>query len=201
VSLSAASSQTVTVKYATVNGSAVAPADYTALPLATLTFLPGQTARTINAPARGDALDETNETFKLLLSSPTNATVGVGQGTCTILDNDPGPNITIDNATVTEPDAGVGYVTFTVRLSAPSGRPISVKYQTANGTAAAGPDYTAVPLTTLTFQPGQVVRTFRVAVVGDTGKESNETFFVNLSGATNAIIADAQATGVILNDD
>lgn len=92
-------------------------------------------------------------------------------------------------------------MTFTVRLSAPSGRPVSVKYTTANGTAAAGPDYTAVPLTTLTFQPGQTVRTFRVAVIGDTGSESNETFFINLSGAVNATITDAQGLGTILNDD
>jgi hypothetical protein len=201
VSMYPASSQTVTVKFATANGSAAAPADYTARALTTLTFLPGQTSKTVNVVVIGDALDETNETFRLLLSSPTNATVAVGQGVCTILDNDLPPNITIDNATVTEPDTGVAYIYFAVRLSAPSGRPVSIKYATANGTAAAGPDYTAVPLTTLTFQPGQTVRTFKVAVIGDTGKESNETFFINLSGAVNATITDAQGLGTILNDD
>ena len=201
VSMYPVSSQTVTVKFATANGSAAAPADYTARALTTLTFLPGQTSKTVNVVVIGDALDETNETFRLLLSSPTNATVSVGQGVCTILDNDLPPNITIDNATVTEPDTGVAYINFAVRLSAPSGRPVSVKYATANGTAAAGPDYTAVPLTTLTFQPGQTVRTFRVAVIGDTGRESNETFFINLSGAVNTTITDAQGLGTILNDD
>lgn len=201
VSMYPASSQTVTVKFATANGSAAAPADYTARALTTLTFLPGQTSKPVNVVVIGDAMDETNETFRLLLSSPTNSTIAVGQGVCTILDNDLPPNIAIDNATMTEPDTGVGYITFTLRLSSPSGRPVSVKYATANGTAAAGPDYTAVPLTTITFQPGQTVRTFRVAVIGDTGRESNETFFVNLSGAVNAVITDAQAMGVILNDD
>ena len=201
VSLSAASSQTVTVKYQTANGSAAATADYTALALTTLTFTPGQTTKTVGVIVRGDALDETNETFRLLLSSPTNATIAAATGTCTITDNDPPPNILISNAVVTEPDSGVVYATFNVRLSAPSGRPVSVKYVTANGTAAAGPDYTAVPLTTLTFQPGQTLRTVRVAIVGDTGRESNETFFVNLSGAVNAVITDAQGQGTIMNDD
>jgi hypothetical protein len=107
----------------------------------------------------------------------------------------------ISNAVATEPDTGVVYATLNVRLTAPSGRVVSVKYATANGTAAAGTDYTAVPLTTLVFQPGQTFKAVRVAIIGDFGRESNETFFVNLSGAVNAVITDAQGQGTIVNDD
>ncbi|HWS99523.1 MAG TPA: TIGR03790 family protein [Pyrinomonadaceae bacterium] len=91
VSLSAASSQTITVKYQTADGAAASPADFTALPQATLTFAPGQTAKTVTVPVKGDLLDEPNETFQFILSGPVNATLNVGQGTGTITDNDPAP--------------------------------------------------------------------------------------------------------------
>jgi murein DD-endopeptidase MepM/ murein hydrolase activator NlpD len=201
VSLYPASSQTVTVQYATANVSATAPADYLARALNTLTFSPGEISKTVYVVVIGDAFDEQNEAFRLLLSNPAGATIATATGTCTILDNDAPPRMTINNVTATEPDTGVTYMTFTVRLSARSGRNISVKYATSNGTAAAGSDYTAVPLTTLIFQPGQSSKTFRVAVRGDTAAESNETFFVNLSQAVNATISDSQGLGTILNDD
>ena len=88
VTLSAASGRTVKVKYQTVNGTATAPADYTAPAPATLTFAPGETTKTVAVTIKGDALDEPAETFKLLLSSPTNATVATAAGTCTITDDD-----------------------------------------------------------------------------------------------------------------
>jgi hypothetical protein len=149
-------------------------------------------------------LDEAAESFKLVLSSPANATIAAGVGTCTITDNDPPPSITITNATVTEPDTGALTATFTVKLSAASGQTVSVKYATANGTspqATAGTDYTAIPLTTLTFTPGQTAKSILVQVKGDLTKEPNETFAVNLSGALNATIADNQGLGTITNDD
>jgi uncharacterized delta-60 repeat protein len=204
ISLSAQSAQTVTVKYQTSNGTATAPADYTAKALTTLTFTPFQTSKTVAVTIAGDLLDEAVENFKLQLLSPTNATIAVGTGTCTINDNDPPPAITINNATVTEPDTGTRALIFTVKLSVASGQTVTVKYATANGTtnpATAGTDYTAVALTTLTFLPGQTSKTVTVQAKGDLMKELNETFFVNLSGAVNASIADAQGLGTIVNDD
>ena len=202
VKLSQASAQTVTVKYATANVTALAGTDYTALPLTTLTFAPGQTSRTVAVTVKGDLLDEANETFKLVLSSPTNAAIaaGLGTGLCTITDNDLAPKITINDVGVAEPDAGTVALTFTVKLSAPSGQRITVRYATANGTAAAT-DYTAVPLTTLTFLPGETSKPAVVNVKGDVLKELNETFFVNLSAPVNASLLDAQGIGTILNDD
>ncbi len=201
VSLTAASQQTVTVRYATANGTALATADYGARSLTTLTFLPGQTTKTVAVQVRGDVLDEVNETFKLILSSPTNATLYVSQGVCTIIDNDLPPSVTISDVSVAEPDSGTINAAFTVTLSAPSGRPITVRYQTAPGTAASGVDYTARALTTLTFSAGQTTKTITVPVRGDTAAEPNETFFVNLSAPVNVTIADAQGLGTIVNDD
>jgi hypothetical protein len=172
-----------------VNGTAIAPADYTAKDLTTLTFLPGQTSKTIPVQVKGDLLDEATETFKLLLSSPTNSAIYVSTGTCTITDNDPTPTITVTDRAVTEPDAGAVNAVFTIKLSAPSGLPVTVKYATGGGTATSGTDYTALALTTLTFSPGQTFKNVSVQVKGDFASEPNETFFLNLSGATNALHA------------
>lgn len=87
VTLSAPSSFTVTVNYATANGSATQPADYTAAN-GTLTFAPGQTSRTVVVTVVGDMLVEPTEAFTLVLSAPTNASLGDASGTATITDND-----------------------------------------------------------------------------------------------------------------
>jgi len=61
-------------------------------------------------------------------------------------------------------------------------------------------DYAAVS-GTLTFAPGETTKTIVVSITGDTKKEKDETFFVNLSGPSNATIADGQGRGTIINDD
>ncbi|MDB9492774.1 Calx-beta domain-containing protein [Dolichospermum circinale CS-534/05] len=86
VTLSQASNQTVSVYYATANGTATAGLDYTATN-GTLTFAPGATSQVINIPILNDFLNEADETFTLTLSSPTNASLGaVTTATTTITD-------------------------------------------------------------------------------------------------------------------
>ncbi|MDB9419011.1 Calx-beta domain-containing protein [Microcystis aeruginosa CS-563/04] len=75
VTLSNASSQTISVNYATANGTATAGSDYTAT-IGTLTFAPGVTTQVLNIPILNDSLNEADETFTLTLSSPTNAALG-----------------------------------------------------------------------------------------------------------------------------
>lgn len=87
VRLPAASEKTITVDYATTDGSAKAPADYTATS-GTLTFEPGQTTQQIAVPIRGDSRDERNEKFFIGLSGASNATIFDAQGRVTIVDND-----------------------------------------------------------------------------------------------------------------
>jgi ELWxxDGT repeat protein len=199
VTLSAASTATVTVAYATANGTALAPSDY-ASTSGTLTFAPGQTSQTITVPIVGDTRDEFHETFLVNLSNPANATIADAQGVGTIADNDPLPSLTINDLSIAEGNAGTTTFNFTVTLSAVSDKVVSVSYATANGTAAAGSDYTAAS-GTLTFNPGQTSKTVSVVVTGDTSVEPDETFLVNLSGATEATLVDAQGVGTIANDD
>jgi hypothetical protein len=97
-------------------------------------------------------------------------------------------------------DAGTTNVTLTVKLSAASGKAVSVNYATANGTASSSGDYVAKS-GTLSFAAGQTAATIVVQVRGDLLKEANETFFVNLGGAVNATIADNQGQVTIVNDD
>lgn len=200
VSLSAASNQTVTVNYATAQGTATADSDYTTTS-GTLTFAPGITSRTLSVTVLGDTRSEGDETFFVNLSSPSNATIADGQGLGTIRNDDTLPTLSINNVTVTEGNTGTTAAVFTVTLSAVSGQTVTVNYATANGTATSqGNDYTAAA-GTLTFAPGVTSRTITVNVIGDTVKEPTENFVVNLSNPTNATIATGRGRGSITNDD
>ena len=199
VSLTGASSQTVSVNYGTANGSAIAGSDYTATS-GTLNFTPGQTSKTIDVPITDDSLDENTETFTVNLSSPVNAGIDDGSGLGTITDNDAAPEISINNVTIAEGDSGSQTATLTVTLSAASGKDISVDYDTADGSANGGSDYTAAN-GTLNFAPGQTTKTVNVSVLGDTTDENIETFDVNLSAASNATIADPTGQVTIIDDD
>ncbi|QSV62267.1 MAG: hypothetical protein HEQ26_05345 [Dolichospermum sp. DL01] len=112
------------------------------------------------------------------------------------------PSLSIKDITVTEGNTGTTNATFTVTLSGETFQPVTVNYATANGTATAGSDYTATTGTLIfNVNPGETSKQITVSVLGDSLFEGNETFFVNLSNAINANIADAQGQGTINNDD
>jgi LmbE family N-acetylglucosaminyl deacetylase len=201
VSLSAASGQTVTVNYATANGTATAPQDYTAHVTTTLTFAPGATSQTITVAVQGDALAEGNETYFVNLTAPSNATIADAQGLGTVIDDEPVPSISISDVTVTETNAAGINAVFTVTLSAASAQTVSVTYATANDTATAPADYTAAAATVLSFTAGITSRTISIPIAGDLLNEIDETFFVNLTTPVGATIADTQGIGTIINND
>jgi Calx-beta domain len=99
VRLSEASALTVTVNYATVDGTATAGTDYQPAS-GTLTFAPGEMSKSVTVLVNGDIVDEEGETFFVNLSSPTNATISDTQGEGTITDNDPPPDTTAPTTTV-----------------------------------------------------------------------------------------------------
>ena len=109
-------------------------------------------------------------------------------------------NLTINNVTLSEGNSGTTAFTFNVNLSATSAQTVTVNYATANGTATAPVDYQTVS-GSLIFAPGETAKTVTVSVNGDTEVETDETFTINLTGATNAIITGGVGTGTILNDD
>lgn len=202
VVLSSPSSDTVTVEYASEDGSATAGSDYTAVS-GTLTFLPGQTSKQINVPVVGDLEVEVSETFSVSLTNPINALVtGTGSALATITNDDSLPTIAITAPAATvEGSSGTTNFVFTVSLSAPSTSTVTVDYQTIDGAAVGGVDFVAAG-GTLTFLPGQVSKQVIVAVNGDTSVEPDEVFFVSLTGASGATVSGTGlATGTITNDD
>lgn len=109
--------------------------------------------------------------------------------------------ITITDITLKEGQDGTAFAVFTIGLNKTSATPITLNYATADGSAVAGTDYTAVS-GTLTFEPGSVSKTVQVPVTGDSVIEDDEKFYLNLSNASaNALISRDQATATILNDD
>ena len=205
VELSAESRKTVTVSYATADGTALASDDdYTAVAATELEFAPGATAQTISIATTDDPLDEPDgETFTVTLSAPGNAELATGGETATgtINDNDGEPKVSITGApVVTEGTAA----TFVVELSAESRKTVTVSYATADGTALASEDYTAVALTTLEFTSGVTAQTISVATTVDGFDEADgETFTVTLSAPGNAELATGgeTATGTINDND
>ena len=110
------------------------------------------------------------------------------------------PNVSVGNVSLNEGNSGATAFNFTVSLSAATAQTVTVNYATADGTANAPTDYQAAS-GTLSFAAGETSKTITVSVSGDTTIEPNETFTVNLSGATNATIVGGTGTGTIINDD
>ena len=196
VRLSEASGEAVTVSYRTVDGTAVAGSDYTAVS-GTLRFEPGETARTVAVETLADDLVEEAEQFTVELSDPTGATVTDGIGVGTINDTDEEPELSIGDApAVSEGETAQ----FTVRLSEASGEAVTVSYRTVDGTAAAGSDYTAVS-GTLRFEPGETARTVAVETLADDLVEEAEQFTVELSDPVGATVTDGIGVGTINDTD
>ena len=180
----------MTVDWAAQSGdddTATAGTDYTA-GSGTLTFAAGETSKTFDVAVTGDTVDEADETFTVTLSDPSNASLSDATGTGTITDDDGTPSLGVDDVTVDEGDTGTVNATFTVTLDAVSGQAVTVDWETSDGTATAGEDYTAGN-GTLTFSPGETSKTFDVAVTGDTIDEPDETFTVTLSDPSNATLS------------
>ena len=201
VRLAAAATATVTVNYATVDGTAQAGSDYVAQS-GSLAFAPGETEKTISVVVIGDGVVESNESFTVQLSGPSaNARLAVASATGTITNDDQAivPALAISGVSAAESQ---GTFLFTVSLSTAVTSTVSVKFATANGTAKAGRTGDFLSTSgTLTFAPGQTTKTVAVTVNNDRLVEASETFTVRLSSAVGATIATGTATGTILDDD
>jgi len=200
ISLSAQSSNDVTVDYATSDSTAMAGSDYTTSN-GTLTIPAGNTSGSVTVSIIGDTDVENDETFTLTLSNPNGASLGTATATGTINDDDSAatllPTVNISDASVTEGDTDLS---FTVSLSAQSSNDVTVDYATSDGTAIAGSDYTAIN-DTLTIPAGSTSGTVTVRVTGDTDVESNETLTLTLNNANGVILGTMIATGTINDDD
>ncbi|MBI1733651.1 MAG: SBBP repeat-containing protein [Candidatus Rokubacteria bacterium] len=189
----------VTVDYATVDDTAIAPGDYTAS-TGTVTFGPGETMKTFTVPIADDALAEGAERLFLALRDARGG-IAIGEPSVAalrIVDNE--ATVQFASRTFTASEDG-GTATITVERTGPSGT-ATVDFATvAGGTATAGTDYTSVS-GTLTFGPGVTIRTFTVPIVNDGRGEAAETVALVLRNASNTVLAPARtATLTIVDED
>ncbi|GCE14439.1 beta strand repeat-containing protein [Tengunoibacter tsumagoiensis] len=199
VTLTAPSTSPITVNYTTKDGSAtVANGDYTAAS-GSLTFNPGDTSKTIPITVHAHTSRSGLIDFSVTLSSPKNAILGDNTAKVWLVQRQGPYSVYIADAAV---DVSGGKATETIPVtlsSAPaSGETVSVVVASADGTAKAGTDYTAVQPTTLTFNSGETTKNLSVPVnkVGS----GNKTFVMNLTTpSSNAQIGDAQAMVTIIN--
>jgi len=207
----------VTVDYATGDGTATAPDDYDAA-AGTVTFAAGQTEAGFAVIVHGDDVIEPDtiepdETFTVTLTNATaGATIGTAQATGEIFDDD-APRLSVDDVSVVEgaPIVSIYGVTqiedlgdfvFTLSLSQAQSEPVTVAFEVKDGTATLGEDFHAPAETQVTFPAGQTKAAITVAVVPDADIETPENFRVHLGEVTgNAVVGQAVATGLILNDD
>lgn len=170
----------ISVDYATADGSAVQPGDYTA-GAGTLLIAAGDFGGTIDIPIIEDALVEIDETFTITLSN----IVGPGMfadatGLGRITDNDY-PQASIDDVTVNEGETA----TFTISLDqANMAEGFVVQYSTADGSAVSPNDYASTQ-GDLFFAVGASSGTVTVPTYTDAAVEGNETFVVQVSGMSS----------------
>lgn len=201
VQLSAASGRTVSVAYAVTFGTATpADASVTGAP-GTVTFLPGETTKTISVSVTNDSVDEANEALTVTLANPSNATLGTTASTVTIVDNDDPPAVTFAQATASVNEA-MTTVNLTVQLSATSGRAITVPFSIAGASTADGSeDYTLVTSSPLVIPPGTTSAMISIDIDDDALDEANETVIVVLGTPTNATLGAIAMETVTINDD
>lgn len=195
VTLSKTSVQDVKVDWRTSDGTAKANSDYT-FSQGTATVLAGNLFVDFSVPVTNDLLDEDNETFVVDLSNPQYGTIVDGHGVATIEDNDASPSLSIGDLSVAEG----GTASFTVTLSAVSGRNVTVDWATGGGSADSPQDYHA-DHGTVSIAAGATTVKIEVATENDHFDEMDETFGVTLSNAHNATISDASAVATILDND
>jgi large repetitive protein len=188
------------LSYSVTHGTTNA-ADFTGATEGNIGVAPGATTQTITLQLAEDTLDEFDETFTLNVSEDATG-ANTAAGTITGGGDTP-PSATIGNVTVAEGNSGVVAANFPVQLSGPSGKDITVRYSTGDGTATAPGDYTPASNQAITIQAGKTAGTITVNVSGDSIPEAGDQFFfVNLTSAENATLgATTQGRGTITDDD
>ncbi|HEX7770884.1 MAG TPA: Calx-beta domain-containing protein, partial [Pyrinomonadaceae bacterium] len=152
----------------------------------------------------GTATGTTITNTATVSSTTTDPTPGNNSATATTLVQNQ-PNVSIQDASVVEPDKGSVNMIFTVTLSAPAPGPVSVNFATQDivpasiNTATAGDDYTATS-GTVNFAAGEQFKTILVSIKSDKKGENNESFLVVLSNPVGVIIVDGTATGTIIEN-
>ncbi|MGU2910426.1 Calx-beta domain-containing protein, partial [Acinetobacter baumannii] len=192
VTLSPSSTSTVTVNFATANGTATSGTDYTSTS-GTLTFAPGVTTQTITVTILNDHTIESNENYTISLNTPTNATIGTGSVTTTIIDDDVAPVIDLD-ANNSSGETGADYRTnYTVGAAAG----ISIgdtDVKVTDGNVPSGAPNTAhIKSATITLTNAQAGDVFTAGALSSDITASKVGNTITLTSASGSTLADFEA--------
>ncbi|MFL6209512.1 MAG: beta strand repeat-containing protein, partial [Pyrinomonadaceae bacterium] len=193
-----------TVDYATVDGTAIAPSDYTAITTTTLTFLPADTTKQVTVLVNGDTTFEPDEAFTVHLSNPVNANIGDADGTGTIQNDDTAGTLKFSatSYSTAEGNSGTHTATINVQRTGSMSGAIGVHYATSNGTAAAGSDYVATSGDLSWADGDSADKAFTVTINGDTTFEGDEFLNLTLSAPTGGATLGSPSTArLFITDD
>ncbi|HET6974899.1 MAG TPA: SBBP repeat-containing protein [Pyrinomonadaceae bacterium] len=198
----------LSVDYATSDGTAIAGQDYTAVS-GTLNFGHGETSKTIQIPILDDGTTEQDEKFTLALRNPSTLEALGSPSTLdiTLQDRSTTPALFVNDVSVVEGNSGSTNAVFTVSLTAATGRAVSVDFGTGISNVFGGKTCGTPGVDfenasgTLSFSPGTTSIAVAVKVCGDTNAEANEIIRLVLLNATGATLFFNQGTGTIVNDD
>ena len=191
VILNPSSLQTVTVDYATSDGTATSGSDYTAVG-GSLTFSPGDTTKNVTVTITDDDLDESDETFNLTLSDAVNADIPLPTGTFTIRDDDTaGVTVSDTSVDIDEGDSD----TYTVVLDSRPTHTVTVTVNDPSNT-----DVTAEPAS-LTFTTGNwdTAQTVTVTVSQDSGHEDEDATVTHTAASTDTKYDGIAIADVLVN--
>lgn len=186
---------TVTVQYATSADIAIPGTDYVETS-GTLTFGPGETVKTFDVPVLNDSVEDTDNGIFLKLSNPTGGAVlgQPAQSYLSIVDDEQPPTFSISDATFVEGAAG-GKAVFTVTRTIDSTRKYKLLYNTSDGTAQQGSDYTN-QTGSLDWQRGEMSKQIEVPIIDDGTAEGDETFTVTIFAGNNLTTNISKDKGV-----
>jgi hypothetical protein len=200
ISLSQINDQDVTVQVDSLDGSATSAGnDYTPITAQIITIPANTVSQTVTVNVTGDTQFEPDETFFVLLSSPSpNAVLDDGQGQGTIVNDDALPAVTLSLTGSPMAEAG-GSATVTADLSFITGDAVTVDLD-FSGTASNATDYNASG-NQIVIPAGSASGTITLTAVEDDLDEIDETVIVSISNVVNAIEAGQQAVVATIADN
>jgi hypothetical protein len=198
--LSAASGRDVTVPF-TLSHDGKEPAGIDLVTPSPLIIRAGEQRGQIIIALLDDALDEGDDPITVTMGTPLNATPGVIiEHTLTVADNDPEPGVSFLLPS-SRGDETQSPATIDVTLTAESGREVTVDFAVTDGTATgAGSDYN-LNGGTVTFKPGEKVKSIEVPIQDDEINEENETIEIALSSPVNAVLVPQVFHTYTITDD
>ncbi|MGN6554048.1 MAG: Calx-beta domain-containing protein, partial [Verrucomicrobiota bacterium] len=186
----------------TTNGTAVTNLNYFAA-TQTVTFLPGETLKSVAVPVIDNGIPEGNKTVSLALSDAIGAGLGnPSTATLTILDTVVAPGLLSLESSSYVVAEGDGVVTISVLRTGGSSGNVSVDYTTVPGTAVNGVNYFTAN-GSLNFIDGQTNRTFTVPLIDNSLVQGGVSFSVQLSNPTAGalLLSPTNATVTITEND